>query len=346
MFDGTFPEPGALRGCPDAGLIDAICGWSTTTAAAEGRRLAAVAEFVTRRCTDEHPDWACDDWDATAAEIAAALNISHHRATALMNLAITVRERFPKIGALILAGTITAHTAQLIADRTYLVFNPEALATLDARIAEQAHTWGPLSDYKLSQSLDVLVDEIDPGALRRTTSNARHRDVTFADPDEQSGTTALWGRLLATDAAAIDQRLTAMATAVCANDPRTVAQRRADALGALGNKADHFTAYADPPNAPPPPTTAAPPTPSSTSSPNTPPSPHPPTPARACTANNPNTNPNPDRNPNQHPRPRPPRQPPRGRRGQPRRQRPARGPSRPCSSKAAAPSSPPRCSKT
>ncbi|VEG49381.1 HNH endonuclease signature motif containing protein [Mycolicibacterium chitae] len=250
MFDGSFPEPGALRACPDAGLIDAIRGWSTAAAAAEGRRLSAVAEFVTRRCTDEHPDWACDDWDATAAEIAAALNISHHRATTLMNLAITVRERFPKVGALVLAGAITAHTAQLIADRTYLVFNPEAIATLDARIADQAHTWGPLSDYKLIQSLDMLVDEIDPGALRRTTGNARHRDITIADPDEQSGTTALWGRLLATDAAALDKRLTAMATAVCTGDPRTVAQRRADALGALANKADHLACLCGSPECP------------------------------------------------------------------------------------------------
>ncbi|BBZ04718.1 hypothetical protein MCHIJ_41550 [Mycolicibacterium chitae] len=250
MFDGSLPEPGALRACPDAGLIDAICGWSTAAAAAEGRRLAAVAEFVTRRCTDEHPDWACDDWDATAAEIAAALNISHGRATTLMNLAITLRERFPKVGALVLAGTITAHTAQLIADRTYLVFNPEAIATLDARIAEQAHTWGPLSDYKLIQSLDVLVDEIDPGAVRRAAGNARNRDITIADPDEQSGTTALWGRLLATDAAALDKRLTAMATAVCTGDPRTVAQRRADALGALGNNADHLACLCGSPDCP------------------------------------------------------------------------------------------------
>ncbi|MFA5709111.1 DUF222 domain-containing protein, partial [Mycolicibacterium sp.] len=250
MFDGSLPEPGALRACPDAGLIYAICGWSTTAAAAEGRRLAAIAEFVIRRCTDEHPDWACDDWDATAAEIAAALNISHHRATALMNLAITLRERFPKVGALVLAGTITAHTAGLIADRTYLVFNPEALATLDGRIADQAHTWGPLSDYKLIQSLDVLVDEIDPGAVRRTAGNARNREVNFADPDEHSGTTALWGRLLATDAAALDKRLTAMATTVCGNDPRTVAQRRADALGALANKTDHLTCLCGSPECP------------------------------------------------------------------------------------------------
>jgi hypothetical protein len=41
------------------------------------RKLAAVAEVERRRCTDEHPDWACDDWDAATAEVARALNDAH-----------------------------------------------------------------------------------------------------------------------------------------------------------------------------------------------------------------------------------------------------------------------------
>ena len=48
-----------------------------------------------------------------------------------------------------------------------------------------------------------------------------------------NGTTSLWGRLLATDAAVVERRLTQMIHAVCDEDPRTTAQRRADALGAL-----------------------------------------------------------------------------------------------------------------
>ncbi len=39
------------------------------------------------------------------------------------------------------------------------------------------------------------------------------------------------GLLLATDAAVLDRKLTAMAHQVCDQDPRTIAQLRADALG-------------------------------------------------------------------------------------------------------------------
>jgi Domain of unknown function (DUF222) len=46
--------------------------------------------------------------------------------------------------------------------------------------------------------------------------------------------------LLDHDAATLDARLDAMARAVCDNDPRTLDQRRADALGALGNGADRL----------------------------------------------------------------------------------------------------------
>jgi hypothetical protein len=43
----------------------------------------------------------------------------------------------------------------------------------------------------------------------------------------------VWGRLFSTDAALLGQRLDAMARMVCGDDPRTLPQRRADALGAL-----------------------------------------------------------------------------------------------------------------
>ena len=43
----------------------------------------------------------------------------------------------------------------------------------------------------------------------------------------------MWGRLYAADAVALERRLTEMAKAVCGADPRTMGQRRADALAAL-----------------------------------------------------------------------------------------------------------------
>jgi hypothetical protein len=54
------------------------------------------------------------------------------------------------------------------------------------------------------------------------------------------GLTEIHGSLFATDARALDERLNALAATVCAHDPRTHAQRRADAMGALAAGADRL----------------------------------------------------------------------------------------------------------
>ncbi|MET4432976.1 DUF222 domain-containing protein [Mycolicibacterium sp. 624] len=250
MFDPPPPEPAEMGRLDDAALIAAVEGWARSAAAAEACKYAAIAELERRRDTAEHPNWACDDWDAAAAEIAAALNIGHRRASGEMDIAVMLRDRFPKVGAMFLSGAVDARRVAVIADRTYLVQDSTALTELDAAIAERITDWGPLSEYKLTQAIDVWVDSVDPGALRRTRSNARSRDFKVSDPDEKAGTSAVWGRLLATDAALLNQRLAAMARDVCEDDPRTTAQRRADAVGALAAGSQHLRCMCDNPQCP------------------------------------------------------------------------------------------------
>jgi hypothetical protein len=222
-----------LRGADDAALIDAVTGWARVGAAADARKYAAIAELARRRNTGEHARWACDDEAAAAAEVAAALNIGHGRASGEMDLAVVLRDRFPKVAALFLAGDVNARRVWLIANRTYLVSTPAAVAALDQVIADRITAWGPLTEDKLTQAIDVWVDRIDPAAVRRTRNSARSRDFTVADTDA-TGTAAVFGRLLGPDAALLKQRVAAMARGVCQDDPRTLAQRRSDALGALG----------------------------------------------------------------------------------------------------------------
>ena len=216
----------------DVALIDVITAEARNSAAADARKYAAIAELERRRNTGEHKYWACDDLDAAAAEVAAALNIGHGRATGELDLAVVLRDRLPKVAALFLSGDLNGRRVWLIDQRTHLITDAEALAAVDAAIAERITEWGPLSECKLAPALDVLVDAIDPGAVRRTRDSARSRDFTIGD-EHESGTTPVWGRLLNTDAALLGQRLDAMARGVCADDPRTLPQRRADALGAL-----------------------------------------------------------------------------------------------------------------
>jgi hypothetical protein len=68
----------------------------------------------------------------------------------------------------------------------------------------------------------------------------------------------IWANIHAPDGAAFDQRLDALAATVCPNDPGTLKQRRADAVGALAVGKDRLVAGADHRTAPPPATAPQP----------------------------------------------------------------------------------------
>ncbi len=239
ILERMFDE--LLRHSSDAAVVAAIEDWAAAEARAAARRLAAIAELVRRRCgVDDRARWACDSWDATAAEVSAALSIMHGRASGQMHLSQALCHRLPKVAALFTAGRLSYRMFAAIAWRTDLVQDDEAIASIDSAIAGNFGTWGPLSDYKLEQAIDAWVVRYDPGALRQARASARSRDVQIGTRNDETGTTALFGRLYSTDAALLDRRLIQMAHGVCDDDPRTIAQRRADALGALAAGSDRL----------------------------------------------------------------------------------------------------------
>lgn len=242
MFDGSLPEPAVLHSLDDAALDEAIQGWNRASAASDARRLAVIAEKIRRRCgdpDDERNWWACDPTDSAAAEVAAALNIGHGRAITQLKLAAMLSDRLPAINAMFLAGVIPLTMVSTLMWRTLLV-DEDVLDLLDAALAEVVVRWGPLSEKKLEQAIDLLIEAHDPNAVRRFEQAARKRDVTFGDPDDATGTTAIYGRLLATDAQVMKKRLNLMAHSVCRDDPRTMGQRRADATGAVMGGSDYL----------------------------------------------------------------------------------------------------------
>ncbi len=236
MFDIIeLPADEPLHRVDDAAVVAAIGDWARVEAQAAARRLAAVAELTVRRCErGERADWSCDDWDCAAAEVSAALGLSHGRASGLMHEAMALRTRLPEVAALFAAGKLSARVVAAMAWRTNLVVDADVAQTIDAALAQAAAGWDRLSQYKMDQAIDAVVDRHDPGAVGQTRANVRGRDVSVGGQHPESGTTALWGRLLGTDATVLDRRLTMMAHQVCEDDPRTLGQRRADALGALG----------------------------------------------------------------------------------------------------------------
>lgn len=249
MFDTLVIE---TKEADDAALIDSMTSATRTEAQHAARRLAAIAELTYRRCTDyEDRDlWACDGWDAAASEIGAALSINRWHAASQMQLALTLRDRLPQVGALLAAGGLSLGLVTQICWHTEHVQDSATLALIDTAIAGAARHWGPLSKADTIGQIDSWIEKFDPAAVRRTRNAVRGRVVEFGKPDDPAGVTSIWGLLLATDAKLLDRTLTAMAREVCGDDPRTLSQRRADALGILAARGDRLPCHCARPDCP------------------------------------------------------------------------------------------------
>ncbi|MFG1930254.1 DUF222 domain-containing protein [Mycobacterium sp. NPDC048908] len=226
----------------DATVVAAIEEGARAEAAAGARRLAAIAELARRRVDDddERTNWAFDGWASAAAEVAAAMTVGQRRASAQMRIAVALRDRLPRVAALYWQGALSSRVVAAITWRTQLVEDPDALALIDAALAEGATNWGPLSEERLGQVIDAWIFRFDPAAVRRSESSTRSRDFLIGDLDDPAETTSVWGRLLATHAAVLKRRVAQMVQGVCDNDPRLMGERRSDAVGAIVTGSFHL----------------------------------------------------------------------------------------------------------
>jgi Domain of unknown function (DUF222)/HNH endonuclease len=176
-------------------------------------------------------DWAVDTWAAVGAEVAAALRTSLGMAGSYLHYARVMWERLPAIAALFRAGDIDFRMFQTLVYRTDMIKHPAILVRVDAELAVAAVRWPSLTRGRLAAAIDAIVGGADPDAVRRVRERARGREASIWGIE--CGLSEVSARLFATDAALLDQRLDALADAVCAADPRTREERRADALGAL-----------------------------------------------------------------------------------------------------------------
>jgi hypothetical protein len=236
MFDGSLPEVADLGALDDAALVDAVAGWARTENAACARKLAVMAEMFARRTglpAGEREDWWVDPEAAVGAELGAAQNVSAWMALAQAHRGVVLADRLPKIAALFAAGLISEVLVRAIEYRTALVTDDDAIAQLDALLAERVTMWGPLSVRKTEHAIDAIVDQIDPAALRRSRKLSSQRDVQFGSPSDEAGFTTMWARLYAPDGEVIKQRVQEMTGGVCEDDPRTAGERRSEALAAM-----------------------------------------------------------------------------------------------------------------
>nr|MDP9166688.1 HNH endonuclease [Actinomycetota bacterium] len=217
-------------------------------AACCARRLAAMVTMFDAAYaasnSAERDQWCLDNLAAVGAHIGAVQRVTSGTATNMLLIGLALRDRFPKVAAVFADGMISYQLARLIVTRGALVIDTDALHTLDATLAEALLGWEPMSLDKTEQAIDAFVAAVDPLAVHRTETKARGRSVDVVVEDG-SGLAAVFATVFVTDATAFDARLTALADSVCPADPRTRDQRRADAIGALGDGADRLACLCD-----------------------------------------------------------------------------------------------------
>lgn len=221
-------------------LLERVSGLARAENRAAAGQLAAIGELFAYRLSrcGECEQWAVDTEAAVAAEVAAELRISQGLAASRVRYARALRERLPKVAEVFAAGDIDYQMVQTLVYRTDLITDPEVVAAVDATLAANVARWPSMTRGRLGAQVDKIVARADADAVRRRREHAAGREVWIGDMGE--GLARLEGVLFSPDAAVLDKRLDGLAATVCAHDPRSREQRRADALGALAAGADRL----------------------------------------------------------------------------------------------------------
>jgi hypothetical protein len=216
--------------------------WARVEAAATARRLAAMVTLLDRAYaadgSADREQWYLDNWGAVAAEIGAEQNITQGAASHQLLIATALRDRLPEVAALFAKGLVSYRVVSAITARTALVRDRDAQRAVDRAFAEALTDWAPMSEDKLNNAIDAIVAEHDPHGVYRTKLSAKGRSIQF-DYDG-SGMVTMFGTLFATDGKAFEKRLTVLARTVCPGDPRTLEQRRADAVHSITHALDYL----------------------------------------------------------------------------------------------------------
>ena len=122
--------------------------------------------------------------------------------------------------------------------RTGLITDDDLRASVDAQLAVKAPRWGVLDRSQLAARIDQVIARADRDAVRVRKDRLAEREVLVGDLG--NGLAEIVATVYAPDGHAVADRLTALAHTVCPDDPRTLAQRRSDSLGALAAGADRL----------------------------------------------------------------------------------------------------------
>ncbi|OYD69810.1 HNH endonuclease signature motif containing protein [Rhodococcus sp. OK302] len=222
----------------DCALIDLISELHSCEAKLVERKLAAIAEFFTRRSA-EHT--ASGTWSSTAhelaeSEIGAVLTMGRSAAGKLIGLGFALKTRLHRTREAMARGELDLYRVGLIESATANV-SDDLIDDVERLVLEQvlspAVDGGTgLTGRRLTGVIDRIVARVDPEGMRERRRRAL-ADRFVGVSAMEDGMARIVGSIPAEQARLFDGRLRELALSVCRDDSRTYEQRRADALGAL-----------------------------------------------------------------------------------------------------------------
>ncbi|WP_166906873.1 HNH endonuclease signature motif containing protein [Mycobacterium sp. DL440] len=230
MFDNEFDPAAPAR------LVDELADTARAAARLMATRMAAVADLLAQRTAelnveDVDPNYMIiTGFARTSAEVSAVLNLSPGIASRVVSQAEALRDRLPRLAALLAEGKTDWRTVEVVISRTEFVTD-SIVVQIDENLAGRIAGWQCWSDGRITTTVDKLVRELDPAAIRQREHAANRRWIKVSPRGD--GTAKIDGVVSTRVGLAFDTRLSELAAEVCRHDPRTKQQLRSDAVEAL-----------------------------------------------------------------------------------------------------------------
>ncbi|MGV9711359.1 DUF222 domain-containing protein [Gordonia sp. NPDC003424] len=190
-------------------------------------QYAAVlyTHLVTSR--EETDGFVVDGFADAATRIAQVRTLTRHQAEVLLNEAIALRDRLPKVLECLGDGVIAPWQAKKIITGTDLIDGQDYASLVDEEIAERLRA-GSYSAQRLRDMVDRIVFRHDPDAVRERRKDALDKRGVWVE-NRGDGTAELTAVMSAENARIAFANIEVVAERVCEHDGRTKNQRLSDA---------------------------------------------------------------------------------------------------------------------
>ncbi|NKS67419.1 DUF222 domain-containing protein [Rhodococcus hoagii] len=228
----------ATNGTVDADVSATLAEQHARIAREQFREIDSVTTLFVVRCEEDARAGRNEAHHGEFAhvEVAGILGLTETAARRMIDLGCDLRWRLHQVRAEFEVGRIDLAKAHALSEALANV-SDDKLEDIERRLLEGA---GRSTTSRLKERARRLIARLDPdGARERRLRAAEDRDVRVIAGD--NAMSHLDGLLPAEGGRLLAMRLRAMAFDVCAHDPRTQAQRRADALVALAAGDTHLS---------------------------------------------------------------------------------------------------------